>query len=79
VTVETNKFGPPGNSYDLQRINIYDLLRSVNSPNVIVLPQTFSKPTKLGGIVVDQLADSSGVHDANPDNIYNNPAFINRK
>ena len=33
----------------------------------------------IGGIVVDQLADSSGVYCPNPDNEYNNPDFINRK
>ena len=80
IRVERNKYGPPGLSLSIQRINIYDLLRSVGSANVVILPNTSSRASSaLGGIVVDQLADSSGVHDANPDNIYNNPDFINRK
>lgn len=80
VTVEKNKYGPPGLSLPIQRINIYDLLRDVGSKDVVILPVTSTRPPRaLGGIVVDQLADSSGVHDANPDNIYNNEAFINRK
>lgn len=32
-----------------------------------------------GGIVADQLADTSGVYAPNPDNEYNNPDFIKRK
>lgn len=80
VTVEKNNFGPPGLSLAIQRINIFDLLRDVGSKYVTILPVTSTKPPrKLGGIVVDQLADASGVHDPNPDNIYNNPDFLNRK
>lgn len=80
VVVEKNRFGPPGLSLPIDRINIYDLLRDVGSKYVVILPVTSTRPPrKLGGIVVDQLADASGVHDPNPDNIYNNPDFINRK
>lgn len=80
VYVEKNNFGPPGLSLPADRINIFTLLRDVGSRNVIILPITSTKPPRsLGGIVVDQLADSSGVHDPNPDNEYNNPDFINRK
>lgn len=80
VTVEKNNLGPPGLSLPIQRINIYALLRDVGSSSVVILPITSTKPPRsLGGIVVDQLADSSGVHDPNPDNIYNNPDFLNRK
>lgn len=80
IRVERNKYGPPGLTLDIQRINIYDLLRDVGSSSVTILPITATKPpVSLGGIVVDQLADASGVHDPNPDNIYNNPDFINRK
>jgi hypothetical protein len=80
VTVEKNNYGPPGISLEISRINIYELLRDVGSKNVTILPVTSTRPPRaLGGIVVDQLADSSGVHDPNPDNIYNNPDFINRK
>jgi len=80
VSVERSRFGPPGLSLPIQRINIYDLLRDVGSSSVTILPITAtSSPRSLWGIVVDQLADSSGVHDPNPDNIYNNKDFINRK
>jgi hypothetical protein len=80
VKVEKNKYGPPGFTLPLIRLNIFDLLRDVGSRYVVILPPTATKPPRsLGGIVVDQLADSSGVHDPNPDNEYNNPDFINRK
>jgi hypothetical protein len=83
VKVEMNKFGPPGQTYPLERINIYELLRAVGSRYVVILPPTATPPPRhcppLGGIVVDQGADSSGVHCPNPDNEYNNPDFINRK
>lgn len=91
VVIEKNKFGPPGLSLPIQRINIFDLLRAVKSQYVTILPPEANRPCRpncnchhgcsrcLGGIVVDQLADASGVHCPNPDNIYNNPDFINRK
>lgn len=80
VKVEKNKYGPPGFTVPLERINIYELLRDVGSRYVVILPPTSTRPPhSLGGIVVDELADSSGVHDPNPDNEYNNPDFINRK
>lgn len=80
VTVEKNKYGPPGLSLPIQRINIYELLRDVGSKYVKINPPTSTQPPRsLGGIVVLQGADSSGVHDPNPDNEYNNPDFINRK
>lgn len=80
VTVEKNNYGPPGLSLPIFKINIFDLLRDVKSKYVKILPITSTKPPRsLGGIVVDQGADSSGVHDPNPDNEYNNTDFINRK
>jgi hypothetical protein len=80
VTVLKNNFGPPGLSLPIQRINIYTLLRDVGSSSVVILPITATNPPRtLGGIVVDELADASGVHDPNSDNEYNNPDFINRK
>jgi len=80
VTVEKNRYGPPGLTLPIIRLNIFDLLRDVGSKYVVILPITTTKPPRsLGGIVVDELADSSGVHDPNPDNEYNNPDFINRK
>jgi hypothetical protein len=97
AAIEKNNFGPPGLTLDIQRVNIYTLLRYNNSGAVVILPHATKPPHAcgckchcdcdrsfgcnccLGGIVVDQLADSSGVHCANPDNEYNNPDFINRK
>jgi hypothetical protein len=80
IKVEKNNFGPPGLTLPIDNINVYTLLRDVGSKYVVILPVTATKPPRsLGGIVVDQLADSSGVHDPNIDNEYNNPDFINRK
>lgn len=81
ATVEKTKYGPPGLTLPVDRINIYELLRDVGSKYVVILPVTATRPPHcgIGGIVVDELADSSGVHDANLDNEYNNPDFINRK
>jgi hypothetical protein len=36
--IECNRFGPPGQNYEIQRINIYAILRAVHSPNVAILP-----------------------------------------
>jgi hypothetical protein len=36
--IEFNRFGPPCHSFEVQRINMYELLRAVNSPNVVILP-----------------------------------------
>jgi hypothetical protein len=80
VKVEKNNFGPPGLTLPIDKLNIYTLLRDVGSKYVVILPVTATKPpTSLHGIVVDQLADSSGVHDPNIDNESNNLDFINRK
>jgi hypothetical protein len=80
VSVLKNNNGPPGLTLPIDRINIYTLLRDVGSKYVVILPASATKPpTSLGGIVVDQLADSSGVYDSNPDSEKNNIDFINRK
>jgi len=80
VTVLKNNFGPPGLSLPIARLNIYVLLRDVGSKYVVILPPSSTAPPRsLGGIVVDQGADSSGVHDPNPDSEKNNLDFINRK
>lgn len=117
ATIEKNNFGPPGLSLPIDRINIYELLRYNNSPNVATIPAyaingncnqpcacfpcfkccphgnfkdyPFGNSTNhhcfnpftqgLGGIVLDQMTDSSGVHAPNCDNEYNNQAFLNRK
>lgn len=80
ATVEKNKFGPPGLSLPILRINIFDLLRDVGSKWVPILPPSIEqRPRRLGGIFAMQGEDQSGVHDPNPDNMYNNKDFINRK
>jgi hypothetical protein len=81
ASIEKNNFGPPGLTFPIDRINMYELLRYVGSNQVVILPPTPGPPQPFGlrGIVADELADSSGVHLPNPDNEYNNPDFINRK
>ncbi len=36
--IEKNRFGPPFQSFEIQRINMYQLLRAVGSSNVVILP-----------------------------------------
>lgn len=81
ASIEKNKFGPPGLTFPISRLNIYDLLRYVGSNQVVILPVIASPPPafSLRGIVADQGADSSTVYQVNPDNEYNNQDFINRK
>lgn len=81
VSIEKNNFGPPALTYQIDRMNIYDLLRFNNSPNVVIIPTTSGPPGGhgLGGIFAIEASDTSGVHCANTDNEYNNPDFINRK
>lgn len=38
ASVEKNNFGKPGLTLDIQRINIYEILRYNNSPNVVIVP-----------------------------------------
>lgn len=42
--IEKNHFGPPGQNYELQRINIYEVLRAVHSSNVAMAPGWCSFP-----------------------------------
>lgn len=88
ATILKNNFGPPGLSLPIERLNMYALLRAVGSPNVAILPQNPPPPTDnsglpfesgLRGIFAIEAKDSSGVYQANPDNEFNNPDFINRK
>jgi hypothetical protein len=92
VYIEKNKFGPPGQTYPLERLNLYALLRAAGSGYVIILPQNPPRPGchypcgcypkwGPGGIVGIELraGDPCGVHAPNCDNEYNNEAFINRK
>lgn len=36
--IEKNNFGPPGQSYEIQRMNLWAMLRAAHSPYVITLP-----------------------------------------
>lgn len=38
AAIEKNNYGSPGLSLDLQRLNIYELLRYNRSPNVVIVP-----------------------------------------
>ena len=80
VVVEKNKFGPPGLSLPLSRINVFDILRYVKSPNVAPAAHD-ARPgnKKIRGIFAIESNDTSGVHEPNPDNLMNNEAFVNRK
>lgn len=44
ATILKNNFGPPGLSLPIERINMYELLREVGSPNVAILPQNPPSP-----------------------------------
>jgi hypothetical protein len=46
ATIEKNKFGPPGLSLPIQRLDIWALLRGAGSANVVILPHTPCKPQK---------------------------------
>lgn len=88
LSVEKNNFGPPGATYSITRFNLWQLLRSANSNQVVILPNNkfktltecdCSRPFGLGGIVAIELRDTGITACKNPDNIYNNIDFINRK
>jgi len=36
--IERCHFGPPRQNFEVQRLNIYEILRAVHSPNVVILP-----------------------------------------
>lgn len=85
ATVLKNKLGPPTQSFPIDRVNAYALLRAGGSAQVVTLPSTTPSPpfscscNNLRGIFALQSSDTSGVHCPNSDNIFNNPDFINRK
>tara|TARA_R110000868_G_scaffold67046_5_gene199251 strand:- start:9904 stop:10419 length:516 start_codon:yes stop_codon:yes gene_type:complete len=87
ISIEKNNFGPPGLRYQIDRINIYDLLRYNNSSHVKILPATASQPCAcvttcncgLGGIFAIESRDTSGITCPNTDNLSHNTDFINRK
>jgi hypothetical protein len=104
IDVQKTKFGPPGLSLPAYKINIYELLRNVKSPEVTVLPSCSTSnhcdsytnhcncsynchaschcPFNchgIGGIFSINSRDPSGVHCPNPDNVFHNKDFLNRK
>lgn len=88
LSVEKNNFGPPGATFPIVRFNLWSLLRAANSNQVVILPDNkpmtttecdCQRPFGLGGIVAIELRDTGITACKNPDNIYNNIDFINRK
>jgi len=88
LSVEKNKFGPPGASFPIVRFNLWSLLRAANSDQVPILPNNkvnvltecdCERPFGLGGIVAIELRSTGITACKNPDNEYNNIDFINRK
>lgn len=89
LNIEKNKFGPPNLSFSAQRTNIWAILRGANSENVVILPSIKPNilntecdcppPFGIGGIIAIELRDTGISACKNPDNIYNNEKFINRK
>lgn len=89
--MECSKVGPPGQTFDLQRINIYDLLRSVGSPYVATLPDFGGcncqcdcackalQYGKKGILAIEDTKNLSGIYTPNIDNENCNEAFRNRK
>lgn len=86
VAVEKNKFGPHDLTYQQDRLNIWQLLRAAESPEVVTLPEPIARPIYpcdrrlgygLGGIFAIEL-QGTGIC-PNPDTERNNEAFINRK
>lgn len=89
IAVEKNKFGPPGVTFQQDRLNIWQLLRGAESNQVVILPEppprTIYPCDKtlggygLGGIFAIELQALKSNICPNPDTERNNEAFINRK
>lgn len=82
ATILKNNFGPPELSIPIFRFDIYKLLRYNESEYVKILPNDHKPIHRLscgGNFVSNRFKDTSGVHEPNIDNEYNNPDFINRK
>lgn len=88
ASIEKTNFGPPGLRLQIDRINLYDLLRYNGSSHVKILPTPTVQNTctccnscncGLGGIFAIEARDTSGVTCPNIDNISHNTDFINRK
>lgn len=84
VSIEKNNFGIPSLTVSIDRLDIYKLLRYNESQYTMNLPVEPQYPysnlgNTTGGIVYEELRDVSGVHDANPDNEFNNYDWIHRR
>ena len=71
MSIEKNKFGPPGATYPIRRFNLWDLLRSVGSDQVVILPSITNKTLScqdtqhgLGGIF--KIISNSGLPACKP-------------
>ncbi len=69
-----NKYGPPAATYNIDRMNIYTLLINKDIPAGV----TSTLPIPIRDLLTNPY-DPSHVHDANEDNLFNNPDFLNRK
>lgn len=87
ASVEKNNFGPPNFTFDIQRSNIWSLLRSVGSDQVVILnnynnfnviKECDYSNNQYKGIFAIQMGSSSTIC-KNPDSESNNIDFINRK
>lgn len=90
ATVLENNFGPPGLSFVVQRINLFNLLADIKKlsgrhhscqrhHNCGCGCNCFKHlPVAIQKLLINPY-DISGVHNANCENIFNNPDFINRK
>ncbi len=93
ASILKNNFGSPGLTLPIQRINVYNLLRAVGSSEVVILPSTPSPPLETsedpllndeegfgaGGIVAEELRDTSDLFFNEEPDEDDNSDFINRK
>lgn len=86
ASILKNNYGPPGLSYNIQRFNIYDLLRYNLSDEVKIYPSTCSNTSSsctttcnCGFKQLFSTSTSNEVFCPNPNNILNNTDFKNRK
>lgn len=75
ASILANKYGPPGVTLNIDRLSIYSLLANKDLP---AGGPSSTLPRPIQDMLFDH-NDPSHVHDANPDNIFNNPDFLNRK
>jgi hypothetical protein len=88
ASILKNNFGPPGFQYSIERMNVYEILRYNLSDEVKFYPNISNQQSNTccsnscncsGFKQLFQTNNSNEVFCANPDNIYNNTDFKNRK